>query len=111
MRVVDAWSPRRFLGNAVKHRTTRKSARLMNDGRRTCRPLQGLSFFDFGFYKDCAPGGAGRGHWGGVTEGRRKNAECRMRSGAALLKPRRGVCLLFCRGLKIGGAAGVLKSV
>src|SRR5260370_33824273 len=31
---------------------------------RTFRPLGGLSFFGFGCYKDCAPDGAGRGHWG-----------------------------------------------
>ena len=31
---------------------------------RTFRPLRGLSFFGFGCYKDCAPDGAGRGHWG-----------------------------------------------
>jgi len=30
-------------------------------GRWTCRPLRGLSLFGFGFYKDYAPDGAGRG--------------------------------------------------
>src|SRR5216684_7083492 len=32
----------------------------VNDCRTTCRPLRGLSFFGFGFYKDGAPDGAGR---------------------------------------------------
>src|SRR5713101_8064069 len=44
------------------------------------------------------------------SEGRMQNAECRMKSRAAL-KPRRGVCPVFCRGLKIGGVAGEIKSV
>ncbi len=35
----------------------------MYEGRYTCRPLRGLSFCGFGFYKDCAPDGAGRGKY------------------------------------------------
>src|SRR5712692_11541016 len=31
---------------------------------RAFRPLRGLSFLGFGCYKDCAPDGAGRAHWG-----------------------------------------------
>ena len=39
-------------------------------GRWTCRPLRGLSLFGFGFYKDCAPDGAGRGRRGRVRTAR-----------------------------------------
>ncbi len=40
-----------------------------------------------------------------------RNAECGVRITGKLLSPRRGVGPLFCRGLKIGEAAGEIKSV